>query len=66
MPLRVERRNRAWRLVEPDGDIAKNRAGTALDGGGHKSKGQAERQRRAIEANRKPKDEVKVATGFRG
>jgi hypothetical protein len=48
MPLSVKRIGKRYRLVEPDGKIAKNDKGTALDGGGHPSKDRAESQRRAI------------------
>lgn len=37
-----------WRLIEPDGKIAKNKSGTPLDGGGHTSKDKALSQVRAI------------------
>ena len=34
--------------MEPDGTIAKNDKGTAIDGGGHNTKDKAEAQSRAI------------------
>ena len=51
MPCKVVKRGTSYRIVEPSGQITKNRSGTAVDGGG-KSKAAAERQCRAINASK--------------
>jgi hypothetical protein len=51
MPVKVSKRNGKFRLVESNGRIAKNKSGTALDGGGHPSEAAAKRQQRAVNAN---------------
>lgn len=48
MPVKVAKRGDRFRVVEMDGKIAKNQAGTALDGGGKKSKAAAQRQVSAV------------------
>lgn len=48
MPATVRKIKGRWRVVEPGGALVKNKAGTPVDGGGHSSKSQAERQARAI------------------
>lgn len=48
MPARVAKRGQKFRVVEEDGKIVKNDAGTAVDGGGHASRARALRQVRAI------------------
>jgi hypothetical protein len=48
MPISIKRIGKRYRLVEPDGTIAKNDNGKAIDGGGHNTKERAESQRRAI------------------
>ena len=49
MPLTVKKRGDKYRVVEVDtGRIAKNAAGTSLDGGGHKSEAAAEKQKAAV------------------
>lgn len=49
MPVCVEKRDDKWRIVECDNrKIAKNAAGTALDGGGHGSAAKAQAQARAV------------------
>lgn len=48
MPVHVERRSGKYRVVEPDGSIAKGSQGGARDGGGHESKAKADAQARAI------------------
>jgi len=48
MPLKVKKIGKKYRLVEPDGAIAKNRRGTAIDGGGHSSSTAATKQAQAI------------------
>lgn len=45
MPLTVKKIGKKYRVIEKNtGKPAKNAAGTALDGGGHSSKAQAESQ----------------------
>jgi len=52
MPVCVERRGEKWRVIECDSrKIAKNSAGTAIDGGGHSSATGAQKQARAVNAN---------------
>jgi len=49
MPVCIAKRDDKWRVVECDsGNIVKNRAGTAVDGGGHTSKEAAKQQAKAI------------------
>lgn len=52
MPVKVAKRGDKFRVVEAStGKIAKNSAGTAVDGGGKDSRAAAARQARAINAN---------------
>ncbi len=52
MPVKTVKRGSKFRVVEAStGRIAKNRAGTPVDGGGHGSKNKAARQARAINAS---------------
>ena len=51
MPVKVEKRDDKYRVVETDGSIAKNKGGTAADGGGHDTREEAQRQANAINAN---------------
>ncbi len=51
MPVQVAKRGTRFRLVDPDGRIARNRKGTALDGGGRVSREAAARQARVINRN---------------
>jgi len=55
MPVRVVVRDSKFRVVEGQGRgrIAKNRFGTAADGGGHATRTKAEAQARAINARSK-------------
>lgn len=48
MPVHVEKKGNKFRVVEPSGKIAKNSAGTAIDGGGHSSKVAAQKQATAV------------------
>ena len=49
MPAKVRRKNGKFRVVHgKDNQLVKNSAGTAVDGGGHKTGTAAERQARAI------------------
>lgn len=47
MPAKVVKRGDKFRVVEPDGTLVK-RNGSAVDGGGHRSKSKAEAQARAV------------------
>ncbi len=51
MPVHVEKRGKIFRVVESSRRIAKNKAGTALDGGGHLTKLRAQQQAKAVNAN---------------
>ena len=51
MPYKVRKRGDKYRLIDQDGRIAKNKAGTAIDGGGKKSKASVEKQAKAIMTN---------------
>ena len=52
MPVKVAKRGDKYRVVEAaSGKIAKNKGGTALDGGGHSSKAKATSQARAVNRN---------------
>ena len=53
MPVEVKKRNRLWRLLDPDGNVERTRKGAAVDGGGHASRAAALAQRRAIEARKR-------------
>lgn len=49
MPACVQKQENKWRVVECDTrKIVLNKAGTAIDGGGHKSKDNAMAQARAV------------------
>lgn len=49
MPATVAKRGQKYRVVEArTGKIVKNAAGTAVDGGGHASRGKAAAQARAV------------------
>lgn len=49
MPVTVRKRGKKYRVVEKSsGKIAKNKSGTALDGGGHSSKAKADKQAGAV------------------
>lgn len=59
MPVTVRKVKGKWRVVEADtGRIAKNRAGTAVDGGGHESREQAIEQARAVNASLKRRGKI--------
>lgn len=52
MPVKTKKRGKKYRLIESDtGRIAKNAAGTAIDGGGHSSKAKSDRQAAAVNSN---------------
>ncbi len=48
MPYKVAKRGDKYRILDQNGRIAKNRGGTAMDGGGHKTPRAAERQVNAV------------------
>lgn len=49
MPVTTKRRGNKTRVIEKaTGRIARNKAGTPVDGGGHSSKAEAQSQARAI------------------
>lgn len=49
MPVKVVKRGEKYRLIDSDtGRIAKNKAGTAIDGGGKKSRSAVARQASAV------------------
>ena len=51
MPVTVKKQGSRFRVVEGSGKLARNRAGTPVDGGGHQSKLSARKQARAINRN---------------
>ena len=52
MPVCVKKIKNKYRVVECDSNaIAKNKSGTALDGGGHDSRQAALKQMRAVNAS---------------
>lgn len=53
MPVKIQKRNNLYRVVEPSGRLAKTKLGNALDGGGHKSKATATRQAGYINGEKK-------------
>ena len=48
MPASVKKIGDKYRVVEDDGTIVKNSSGTAVDGGGHATRRQAQNQAAAI------------------
>jgi len=48
MPAKVAKKRGLFRVVEPNGRLVRNKAGTPVDGGGHKSKTAAKKQCDAI------------------
>ena len=61
MPYRVAHRDHKWRVVERDtGQIATNRAGTPVDGGGHESRRKATKQSQALNINYARKKGVNI------
>lgn len=51
MPVKCSKRGNKWRIVGPDGTIEKSSKGSAVDGGGHNSQSECQRQARAINAS---------------
>jgi len=61
MPVIVKKRGDKFRVIESDtGRIAKNQAGTALDGGGKKSKAAAQKQASAVNISQARKRGTKI------
>ena len=52
MPVSVSKRSGKFRIVDPSGKITKNKAGTAVDGGGHIDRQRAQKQAAAINRNK--------------
>ncbi len=50
MPVKVRKQGDKFRVIEASGDIATNKGGTAVDGGGHSSREKAMAQAAAINA----------------
>ena len=48
MPAHVVKRGKKWRVVDPSGNLIKNKAGTPVDGGGHTTMAGAHAQASAI------------------
>jgi hypothetical protein len=48
MPATIKYQKNKWRVVEKDGELVKNKDGTPVDGGGHRSGVKAKAQARAI------------------
>lgn len=49
MPVKVQKKGDKFRVVESaTGKVAKNSSGTAIDGGGHRSKDKAVKQVQAV------------------
>ena len=52
MPAKVAKRGNKYRVIESKTkNLVKNPAGTAVDGGGHTTKGQAQAQANAVNAS---------------
>ena len=64
MPAVVQFRGGKYRVVEEDGTLVKNRAGTAVDGGGHGTKAAAQRQANAINASKEKQWELEMTVQF--
>jgi hypothetical protein len=61
MPLRAARKGDKYRIVETEtGRIAKNKAGTAIDGGGFKSRSRAVKQAQAVNISQARKRGAKI------
>lgn len=59
MPVVARKRGKKYRVVEKSsGAVAKNKGGTAADGGGHRSKAKAQKQASAINAGLKRKGKI--------
>lgn len=61
MPLKTVKRGDKYRVIETEtGRIAKNAAGTSLDGGGHASENSAKKQASAVNINQARKRGAKI------
>lgn len=59
MPYTVRKISGKYRIMkEGSGKVAKNKGGTAMDGGGHGSPGQAYAQIKAVEMSEKRRGKV--------
>lgn len=59
MPVKVKKVRGKYRVVEADtGKIAKNKGGTALDGGGHGTSAKASAQARAVNASLRKRGKI--------
>ena len=56
MPVKPAKRGKKWRVVEASsGNVAKNRADTAIDGGGYATRAKALAQARAVNSRGRKK-----------
>lgn len=61
MPVKAVKKGDRFRVVESDtGRIAKNKAGSAIDGGGHSSKGKASKQASAVNISQARKQGARI------
>jgi len=59
MPVKVKKVGKKYRVVEAGtGKIAKNKKGTALDGGGHSSRAKAIAQEQAVNISLKKRGKI--------
>lgn len=59
MPVKVAKRGNKYRVIEAHtGNLARNKSGGVVDGGGFKTKEKAQRQVRAINANMHKKGKI--------
>ena len=58
MPVRVAKKGNKFRVVDPDGNLAKNKAGKPLDGGGHSSHAKATAQSQAVNISLKKQGKI--------
>lgn len=52
MPYKIAKRGDKYRILDENARIAKNKGGTAMDGGGHKTPRAAERQINAVKMSK--------------
>jgi len=61
VPVKVIKRNKKFRIVESkSGKIAKNAAGTAIDGGGKASRAEIQEQATAVNISQAKKSGTKI------
>jgi hypothetical protein len=65
MPYEIIFSSGKWRIYKKGGGLAKNKSGTPLDGGGHKTKAEAVRQLRALYAN-ETRDSLQAKDSYKG